>query len=47
MFPVIALAASTVAEGYRWTIPAFIGLVAVLAGNFLVLRTPPLRSSKK
>jgi drug/metabolite transporter (DMT)-like permease len=47
MFPVIALAASTVAEGYRWTIPAFIGLAAVLAGNFLVLRTPPLRSSKK
>jgi hypothetical protein len=46
MFPVIALAASTVAEGYRWTIPAFIGLVAVLAGNFLVLRSPRLRNKK-
>ncbi len=40
MFPVIALMASTVAEGYRWTIPALFGLAAVLAGNLLVLRTP-------
>jgi len=37
MFPVIALAISTVVEGYEWTIPALLGLVAVLAGNLLVL----------
>jgi drug/metabolite transporter (DMT)-like permease len=40
MFPVVALAVSTVLEGYRWTLPAFIGLIAVLAGNLLVLRAP-------
>lgn len=40
MFPVVALAVSTVLEGYRWTIPAILGLVAVLAGNLLVLRAP-------
>ena len=43
MFPVIALMASTVAEGYRWTLPALVGLVAVLAGNLLVLRMPRRR----
>lgn len=43
MFPVVALAVSTVFEGYRWTIPAAIGLVAVLGGIVLVLR-PPKRS---
>lgn len=40
MFPVVALAVSTALEGYRWTLPAFIGLMAVLAGNLLVLRAP-------
>ena len=40
MFPVVALAVSTMLEGYRWTLPAFIGLAAVLAGNLLVLRAP-------
>lgn len=43
MFPVIALMASTLLEGYRWTIPALFGLAAVLAGNLLVLRTPRRR----
>jgi drug/metabolite transporter (DMT)-like permease len=38
MFPVVALAVSTLYEGYAWTLPAFIGLAAVLAGNLLVLR---------
>ncbi len=48
MFPVVALAVSTAFEGYRWTLPAALGLLAVLAGNILVLRparradiTPP------
>ena len=45
MLPVVALAVSTVLEGYRRTIPAGLGLVAVLAGNLLVLRTPRLRSA--
>jgi drug/metabolite transporter (DMT)-like permease len=40
MFPVVALAVSTVFEGYRWTIPAAIGVVAVLAGIVLALRSP-------
>ena len=47
MLPVVALAVSTVLEGYRWTIPAGLGLAAVLAGNLLVLRTPRLRSADK
>jgi len=40
MLPVVALAVSTVLEGYRWTVPAGLGLAAVLAGNLLVLRPP-------
>ncbi|MER2605678.1 MAG: DMT family transporter [Siculibacillus sp.] len=38
MFPVFALAISTFAEGYEWTAPAVVGLIAVLAGNLFVLR---------
>lgn len=38
MFPVFALAISTVFEGYVWTVPAIVGLVMVLAGNLFVLR---------
>ena len=38
MFPVFALAISTVFEGYRWTAPAVLGLALVLAGNLFVLR---------
>lgn len=40
MFPLVALAVSTFAEGYLWTIPALLGIAAVLAGNLLVLRAP-------
>ncbi len=40
MFPVVALAVSTALEGYQWTLPAILGLVAVMAGNLLVLRRP-------
>lgn len=39
MFPVIALLLSTVFEGYRWTVPALIGMVLVLAGNGIVVAT--------
>jgi drug/metabolite transporter (DMT)-like permease len=43
MLPVVALAVSTLLEGYRWTLPAGLGLLAVLAGNMLVLRPAPRR----
>lgn len=36
IYPVIALAVSTVFEGYRWTPAGAAGLVLVLAGNVLV-----------
>ena len=38
VFPVFALLVSTAVEGYRWTLPAAIGLVLVLAGNVFVVR---------
>lgn len=38
LFPVVALAISTVAEGYRWTLPAVAGAALALLGNLLVLR---------
>lgn len=40
VMPVLALLVSTAVEGYRWTIPALLGLASVLAGNVLVLRQP-------
>jgi drug/metabolite transporter (DMT)-like permease len=39
LIPVVALLISTVAEGYRWTLPAVLGLGLIVAGNVLVLRT--------
>ena len=36
--PVVALAVSTFVENFQWTLAAALGLVAVLAGNVLVLR---------
>ncbi len=38
MFPVVALAISTVLEGYTWTAIALFGLALALSGNLLVLR---------
>lgn len=43
MFPVVALAISTFAEDYRWSLAAGAGLVLVVVGNLLVL-TRPARS---
>lgn len=37
LFPVVALAVSTAFEGYRWSLPAFIGLAVLVAGNALAL----------
>lgn len=41
LFPLVALAISSVVEDYRWTPPALAGLVLVMAGNVLVFRKPP------
>jgi drug/metabolite transporter (DMT)-like permease len=38
LFPIVALAVSTLVEGYRWTLPAILGAALALAGNVLVLR---------
>jgi len=38
LFPVVALNVSAWVEGYRWTAPALVGLVLVMAGNVLVFR---------
>jgi drug/metabolite transporter (DMT)-like permease len=38
VIPVVAMANSTVFEGYRWTAPALGGMLLVLTGNVLVLR---------
>lgn len=40
MYPVVALAVSTFAEDYRWSLLSVLGLAAVLLGNVLVLRAP-------
>ena len=37
LFPIVALGVSTFLENYRWTAPAVIGVLLVLAGNLLVL----------
>lgn len=41
LFPIVALAVSTFLEGYRWSIPAIIGVALVLVGNLLVLIRRP------
>jgi drug/metabolite transporter (DMT)-like permease len=43
LFPLVALAISSVVEDYRWTPPALAGLVLVMAGNALVFRRPAPR----
>ncbi|HYK15992.1 MAG TPA: EamA family transporter, partial [Burkholderiales bacterium] len=37
LFPVVALAVSTLFEGYAWSLPAIVGLVVLVAGNALAL----------
>ncbi len=39
LFPLVALGISTLVEGYRWTLPAAIGVALVLIGNLIVLST--------
>jgi len=38
VFPLVALAISTVMENYQWTLPALLGLATVMIGNWLVMR---------
>jgi drug/metabolite transporter (DMT)-like permease len=38
LFPLVALVVSTLFEGYRWSLPAAMGLALVLAGNWLAMR---------
>lgn len=40
LFPIVALAISTVVEGYQWTALAALGVAFALAGNVLVLARP-------
>ncbi|MGO4573470.1 DMT family transporter [Microvirga sp. 2TAF3] len=44
LFPIIALAVSTILEGYVWTPLAAAGVVLALAGNVLVLRRPAAKA---
>lgn len=37
LFPIVALLVSTFLEGYRWTGPAIVGMLLMLAGNWLIL----------
>ncbi len=37
LYPVVALAMSTLIEGYRWTAIAAVGIMLTLAGNWLIL----------
>jgi drug/metabolite transporter (DMT)-like permease len=37
LFPLVALGFSTLFEGYQWSVPALVGVLLVLIGNFLVL----------
>ena len=43
LFPLVALAISSVVEDYRWTPAALLGLALVMAGNALVFRRPAPR----
>jgi drug/metabolite transporter (DMT)-like permease len=40
VIPVVAMATSTVFEGYRWSAPALAGMLLVGAGSVLMLRRP-------
>ena len=39
LFPIVALALSTVVEGYHWTISSAVGFALVLLGNLIVIRS--------
>ncbi len=43
LFPIVALAISTVFEDYRWSLPAAVGVAFILSGNWLALSRVPQR----
>jgi len=43
LFPVVALAISTLVEGYRWTALAAVGIMLTLLGNWLILSSRATR----
>lgn len=47
LFPVVALALSTIWEGYLWSLPAACGVFLILCGNYLALakKKPGLRQN--
>jgi drug/metabolite transporter (DMT)-like permease len=50
LFPFVALAVSTIFEGYRWSLPAVMGLALVVLGNliaFKVFRQWPLGRARE
>lgn len=51
LFPLVALAISTIWENYRWTDSAIVGITLILLGNLLMLQrkknTKPLVASEK
>ncbi len=48
LFPVVALALSTIWEDYHWSLPAVCGILLILCGNYLALvkgKTRPAKST--
>jgi len=43
LFPVVALVVSTAFEGYRWSVPAALGLAVLVLGNAMALARPRAR----
>ena len=43
LFPIVALLISTALEGYRWSLAAIVGVILILAGNWLALSRVPAR----
>jgi len=46
LFPVVALALSTIWEDYQWTISGFCGIALILCGNYLALVKQRIRSTE-
>jgi drug/metabolite transporter (DMT)-like permease len=44
LFPIVALGLSMLFEGYQWSLPALVGVLLVLVGNFIVLSKQPKRT---
>ncbi len=49
LFPIVALAISTIWEGYHWTASSAMGVILILIGNFWILKKkdPMVRRSKQ